>query len=265
MPVLLPKERLGLRIAEKYLLDAIIGRGGMGVVYRGQHVWTGRPVAVKVMGPEFAEDELMAKRFLREARSAAALTHANVVDVLDMGRDVDGSVYLVLEHLEGHSLGDRLDEVGVLGPEETLAILFPIIDALTEAHAKGIVHRDIKPDNIFLSIDPKGSVVPKLLDFGVAKLLRSRSSAATRTGTVLGTPHYMSPEQARGSTDVGPPSDVWALGVVMYQCLSGKLLYDTAELLTTLSAIASAPDPSLDMLRVHPAIRRALERALRKD
>ncbi len=265
MPVLLPKERLGSRIADKYQLDAILGRGGMGVVYKGTHVWTGRPVAVKVMGPEYAEDEHMAKRFLREARSAAALSHPNVVDVLDMGRDVDGSVYLVLEHLSGHSLGDRLDEVRRIAVDETLAVLFPVMDALTEAHSKGIVHRDLKPDNIFLSIDAKGVVVPKLLDFGVAKVLRGGGTAATQTGTVLGTPHYMSPEQARGSTNVGPASDVWALGVVMVQCLSGKLLYDTEELLTTLSAIASGPDPVIDLPDVHPAIRRTLERALRKD
>jgi serine/threonine-protein kinase len=265
MPVLLPKERVGARIADKYQLDSILGRGGMGVVYEGKHVWTGRPVAVKVMGPEYAEDQKMAERFLREARSAASLRHPNVVDVLDMGRDADGSVYLVLELLRGHSLGDRLDEQGVLSVEETLAVLLPVMDALTEAHDKGIVHRDLKPDNIFLSQDGKDGVVPKLLDFGVAKEMRGGRSAATQTGTVLGTPHYMSPEQARGSKDVGPASDVWALGVVMLQCLTGELVYDTGELLTTLSAIASGPDPVIDAKALHPAMRRALERALRKD
>ncbi|MCA9607944.1 MAG: serine/threonine protein kinase, partial [Myxococcales bacterium] len=210
MPILMPKERLGRALGGRYRLLKILGKGGMGVVYEGVHEGTGRPVAVKVLLPQFLEHPEITKRFLREAKAAASLHHPNVVDVLDVGEDDDGAPYIVLEFLVGRTL-HALSKKGPLDAEPTLAHLLPVMDALALAHDNGIVHRDVKPDNIFLAEDETGRITPKLLDFGIAKLLQVTSSLKTRTGTAMGTPHYMPPEQAQGARDVTPAADVWAM------------------------------------------------------
>ncbi|MCA9602086.1 MAG: protein kinase, partial [Myxococcales bacterium] len=159
------------------------------------------------------------------------LAHPNVVEVLDMGVDPERGAYLVMEFLEGMSLADVLSTRGPVAPREIIAWLLPIADALAEAHARGIVHRDLKPDNIFLARTRNG-VVPKLLDFGIAKLIEPQlaASVATRVGTVLGTPHYMAPEQLNGAQEASSASDVWSLGVILYQALTGVLPFDGATL-----------------------------------
>ncbi|MGE0784352.1 MAG: serine/threonine-protein kinase [Sandaracinaceae bacterium] len=264
MPIPTAQERIGMRIAGKYRLDRILGEGGFGVVFAGVHEWTGRPIAAKVLDYSFASKEEYVKRFLQEARVAAKLSHPNVVDVLDMGRDEDGTVYLVLELLRGQDLAAVLQRRPVLSPERVASYLVPVMDALAEAHRNGIVHRDLKPANIFLSKDRHGRVVPKLLDFGIAKVV-DEGLFKTRTGQIYGTPHYMSPEQAAGAADLGPRADVWAMGVVLFRCLSGKLPYaDDQDKTPLLLRVLSKAPPSLRALAPDQpeAIVRVVDKAL---
>ena len=262
MPILTERERIGTKLADKYEITAILGSGGMGTVYVAAHAWTGRRVAVKVLKPSYVENEEVVKRFLREARAAAALHHPNVVDVLDMGRTDDGAVYMVLELLEGDSLGSLLRQHGRMEPAKVLAILVPIAEALAEVHERGFVHRDLKPDNIFVAA-LRGRSVPKLLDFGIAKALHDPDSS-TRTGAIMGTAYYMSPEQASGRSDVGPGTDIWALGVVLYEALTGMPPF-TAETATgvLVKILTTPPAPVPD--HVPAPIARIVEQAMRSD
>ncbi len=223
MPILSAEERVGRTLDGKYKVGLPIASGGMGVVYRGEHTWTGRPVAIKVLLPGLSSDVDIARRFLTEARASATIRHPNVVDVLDMGRDEDGSLYMVLELLEGRDLDDVIEERRVLTPDEAIAVLVPVLEGLAFAHEKGFVHRDMKPSNVFLSIDGRGVVVPKVLDFGIAKALDGGANKTTQTGVIVGTPHYMAPEQASGLGVIGPASDVWSTGVLLFEALSGEL------------------------------------------
>jgi eukaryotic-like serine/threonine-protein kinase len=223
MPILTEEERVGTLLGGRYRLDAILGRGGTGVVFDATHSWTGRRVAVKLLKPEYSRDLSLTRRFLQEARAAANLVHPNVVSVLDMGNEDDGAVHLVLERLDGESLGAFLEREKKLSPKEALSILVPIMDALCLAHRQGIIHRDLKPDNVYLHHDGAGRRVPKLLDFGMAKMVDAAWGSATQTGTLVGTPFYMSPEQAEGRKEQGAASDVWSMGVIFYRCLTGTL------------------------------------------
>ncbi|MFK7986348.1 MAG: serine/threonine-protein kinase [Sandaracinaceae bacterium] len=239
MPLLTPEERLGTLLAGKYRIEKILGQGGMGVVFAATHEWTERPVAVKLLHPQYASDDEIRKRFLREARTAAKLQHDNVVDVLDMGHE-DGAVYLVLEMLHGSPLDEFGRGSAPLPPEVVVAAMLPVLDALRAAHAAGVVHRDLKPDNIF--IHRKGrTVVPKVVDFGIAKVVETEASL-TSTGALIGTPQYMSPEQASGASDLGPQSDVWSIGVVLYELLSGSLPFEAESMIALLLAVATT-DP----------------------
>lgn len=237
MPILRHEERIGTVLAGRFRVDGILGRGGMGVVFRGVAVTDGTPVAIKLLNYEYAERPEVVSRFIREANMLRALQHRNIVGVYDLGQADDGTVYLVLEYLEGQSLGDRLTELGVLGVVEAADVLLPVMDALAFAHESGVVHRDLKPDNIFVTHDADGKLVPKLLDFGIAKTLDKDSTALTQTGFVLGTPEYMSPEQAQGS-GVGAAADIYSMGVVFYECLSGAL--PTGDLEGTAILVATA-------------------------
>jgi serine/threonine protein kinase len=170
------------------------------------------------------------RRFLQEARAAAQLKHPNVVDVLDMGQDDDGTVFLVLELLEGETLKALLKR-GALAPHEVALLLAPILRAVAAAHAKGVVHRDLKPDNIFLALGPPApdghrDTIPKLLDFGIAKVASEGDSGSTRTGAMVGTPQYMSPEQVRGDRELGPRADVWSMGVLLHYALTKRMPFN---------------------------------------
>ncbi len=260
MPILTERERVGTKLADKYELSAILGSGGMGTVYTAVHTWTGRRVAVKVLKPSYAENEDVVRRFLREARAAAALHHPNVVDVLDMGRTDDGAVYMVLELLEGDSLGALIRRDGKMEPARALPILVPMAEALSEVHARGFVHRDLKPDNIFVA-SLRGKTIPKLLDFGIAKALDD-TDASTRTGAIMGTAYYMSPEQAGGRPDVGPASDIWALGVVLYETLTGEPPFTAESATGVLVKIITTQPPQVPP-EVPSALARIVERAMR--
>ena len=221
---------------------------------------------MKLLLPSFGSDGEIVGRFFQEAKAAASLNHPNVVDVLDMQIE-DGEAFLVLELLDGQPLTELLEERGPLAPEELFPILMPVIDALAAAHEHGIVHRDLKPDNIFISKDLRGRVTPKVLDFGIAKLTEGDSSVETRTGGLLGTPHYMSPEQAQGQKSVGPSTDIWSMGVLIYECLTGDRAFQADSVPALLLQICTFdPIPLADRAPgVHPAIARVVHKALARD
>ncbi|MDB4931602.1 MAG: putative serine/threonine-protein kinase pknB, partial [Myxococcaceae bacterium] len=252
---LIPVEVVG----GKYRVVSLLGRGGMGEVYECENTWTRRRVALKLLKP--ADDEAGAdslRRFAREAQAAAQLQHPNIVDVLDMGQDEAlNRPFIVQEFLQGEDLRRALRAGGGrLGVEQCFAVIVPVMEALAFAHARGVIHRDIKPDNIFLAQTPKG-VVPKLIDFGIAKVTdHDESMRRTSTGTMLGTPSYMSPEQARGDSALDARSDVWSLGVVLYEMLSGFKPY-TAANANVLVAMILRDDPT-PLLHVSPSMPPAL-------
>jgi serine/threonine protein kinase len=221
---MIDSERINTIFAGKYRIVRALGEGGMGTVYQAQHLRTDGFVALKILR-EDARDEHAATRMLREARALAKLDHPHIVRLLDADV-IDGELCLVQEFVQGETLRQRLDAQLVCTPQETLEILVPIIDALRAAHRQNIVHRDIKPDNIILSTKD-GKLWPKLVDFGIAV---DRSELRhTRQGTVVGTPHYMSPEQAWGKVEIDARTDVWSIGMVAYECLAGCLAYDGAN------------------------------------
>ncbi|MBX3276147.1 MAG: protein kinase [Sandaracinaceae bacterium] len=266
MPILTDEERCGSELAGKYRIETVIGRGGMGVVFRGRHLLTARDVAIKILRPEMSQDATLSRRFVREARAASTLRHPNVVEVLDLGVEPDGTAYMVLELLDGEPLAELLDRKERLPLARTLELLLPVMDALSVAHEAGIVHRDLKPDNIFLAREHDGRVRPTLLDFGIAKVADASGSFATRTGSVMGTPHYMAPEQARGASDQGAAVDVWAIGVILYQCLSGALPFDDEAVTLVMLKVITEPSPRLDSaaLALPEAIVEVVARAMAK-
>lgn len=222
-------ERVGTVIGGKYHLLSVLGTGGMGAVYRAENTWTRREVALKLLHPELTNSREVVERFMQEAQLASQLRHPNIVDVLDMGQEPsDGSFFIVQELLHGNDLRTVIDASGRLDAETSIDIVLPLMGALALAHRRGVVHRDIKPENIFLAQDESGETVPKLIDFGISKIMTASRDARnlTQTGTLVGTPNYMSPEQARGDVLVDGQTDVWSLGVVLYEILSGRVPFD---------------------------------------
>ncbi|HWO12643.1 MAG TPA: protein kinase [Polyangiaceae bacterium] len=211
-------------IGGKYSLLRLLGEGGMGSVWVAENMALKANVALKLIRADVAEASAN-ERFLSEARLAARLQHAAIVRVFDFGKTEHDEPYIVMELLEGETLGQRLARRGAIDGVELCQTLLPIIDALHSAHGHGVIHRDLKPDNVFIAKADGGGVQPKLLDFGIAKLRGEsafHSTKLTQAGTLIGSPDYMSPEQARGETDLDPRSDVWALCVLAYECLVGK-------------------------------------------
>ena len=214
--------RLSRALGTAYTVDSEIGRGGMGVVYNARDERLKRRVAIKVLPPELAFREEIRLRFLREAETAARLSHPHIVPIFSVGEGPDGLVYFVMAYVDGEPLSGKLQRRGTLPPEEVRRIMLETVDALGAAHAVGIVHRDVKPDNILLE-GSRGRVM--VTDFGIAKALSSATGGGTLTGTgvAIGTPHYMSPEQALGEREIDGRSDLYSLGVVGYQMLVGEL------------------------------------------
>jgi len=208
-----------------YRAISLLGEGGMGAVYLAEHPGIGRRVAVKVLHKNYTRDEQLLGRFLNEARAANAIRHPNIIEILDSGVIADGTPFLVMELLEGESLGTRLRRVGPLTVANALDFAYQTASALGAAHKKGIVHRDLKPDNLYIIADPHDTEREriKVLDFGIAKLQTgpSSDSVKTRTGTLMGTPIYMSPEQCRGTRAVDHRSDMYSLGVILFEMLVG--------------------------------------------
>jgi serine/threonine-protein kinase len=210
-------------LAGRYRLEARLGAGGMGAIWRAEHLVLKAPVAVKLIDRDAVPDDDTMARFLREAQAAATLRSPHVVQIIDYG--VDGKIpFMVMELLEGENLAQRLKRLRRLARQETARILTQVGRAVQRAHEAGIVHRDLKPENVFL-VRNEDDEIAKVLDFGVAKLERANlgsEGTRTRTGSILGTPYYMSPEQAQGNKTVDYRSDLWALGVIAFECIVGK-------------------------------------------
>ena len=264
---------VGMLVGGKYALLRVLGQGGFASVYEAENTWTGRRVAIKVLHALDARFHEGAGRFMREARVTAQLAHPHVVDILDMGEEAsDGSLYIVQELLQGRTLRTLLKSRRRLSPREAVDVLLPVADALVAAHERGVVHRDIKPENIFLVDRTDGHSVPKLIDFGVSKvfddsLLRAGGTVETLAGTLVGTPEYMSPEQCLGDAEIDARTDVWALGVVLYEALSGRCPFEGTSVVRVLTRIASqSPAPLAHIAKDVPeALRALVHRALERD
>ena len=220
----MPDAVIGTTAGNYRILDKI-SDGGMGTVYRAEHVMIGQRVAIKVLQPELTHNREIVARFFNEAKATSAIKHPGIVVVLDFGYLESGLAYIVMELLEGMTLARRIKMRGAMPEGEAAALLRGVCSGLSAAHDKGIIHRDLKPDNLFLieDADVVGGERIKLLDFGIAKLTDIGSAhAATKTGAVMGTPTYMSPEQCRGSGDVDVRADIYSLGCIFYQLLTGK-------------------------------------------
>jgi eukaryotic-like serine/threonine-protein kinase len=206
-------------ISGKYRVLGTLGQGGMGSVFEAVNDSIGRKVALKVISPQLAADPEFRTRFDREARAAALINHPGIVDVLDMGETDQGAPFIVMEYLKGINLRRLHRELGTLSPGEASAVMCPVLEALAAAHAKGVVHRDLKPANIFISVEPQRAI--KVLDFGISKF-SSAGQRVTAAGATLGTPAFMAPEQMMDGSSVGPESDLYSVGAVLYLLLSGK-------------------------------------------
>lgn len=232
-------------IASRFRVECEVGRGGMGTVYRATHLGLDRPVAVKVLKKEFAEDPEVVERFMREARTMARLRHARAAVIFDAGKLPDGRPFIVMEHVEGATLAEALARDGRFAPERAMRIACEICEVLAEAHRLGIVHRDLKPSNIMLN--ERGVCV---LDFGIAKVLAgsadtTKTHATTESGLIIGTPRYMSPEQCTGQP-VGPASDLYSVGVLLYEMLSGAPPFtDQLQSAVLVKQATQAPPPLL--------------------
>ena len=235
----------GSLVGGKYRLERKLGEGGMGSVWAAHHPQLDTNVAIKVIRGGTNRPD-MGPRLTQEARAAAKLGHPAIVRVFDIGETEGGEHFIVMELLEGESLHQRLNRELRLSAVEAVRLLLPIADALRAAHAKGIIHRDIKPDNVFLVGDATG-LQPKLVDFGIAKLqARDFDSQLTEKGVILGSPDYMSPEQARGEERIDHRADVWSFCVLLYEVMSGLAPFEGANYNALLRAIVESKAPSLE-------------------
>jgi serine/threonine protein kinase len=247
-----------------YVITDELGEGGMGVVYRATHSLLNRPAAIKVLRPELGAHTAALDRFLNEARATTAIRHPGIVEVYDFGHTEHGCAYIAMELLEGQSLAARVERRGKLPLVEALAIARRIAAPLAVAHELGIVHRDLKPDNVFLIRDREGAEQVKLLDFGIAKL--ETAVVRTTVGLVLGTPSYMAPEQCLGQPDCDHRVDLYALGCILYELISGAPPFGRGGSMTDLMAAhINAPVPPAPLLALDPEIARLIRRLLAKS
>ena len=256
---------VGTRLG-KYQIVRLLGSGGMGAVYEGRHTEIGKRVAIKVLGPSIAAIPGARARFLREAQLTSKVRHPNIVDVTDMGNE-GGQAYLVMEFLEGEDLSQRLARVGPIAPVDLAEVMVPVCSAVVAAHQAGITHRDLKPQNIFLAAGPHG-VQSKVLDFGISKGTDQLGAGTlTGTGAMIGTPFYLAPEQILDGKSAGPASDQYALGVILYECLSGRRPFESDNLFVVFQAIVNgAPVPPRQIVpSLPPALEQVVLRAMNVD
>ena len=267
---------LGKTIGNKYVVRAILGEGGMGTVYEAEHLTIGRSVALKVLHPKQMRKREAIKRFHHEARAAGAIGHPNICEVYDLGTLDDGRPYLVMEKLAGQTLADRVKAEGGLPFDDIADVLTQVLSGLVAAHEKGIVHRDIKPENVFLTERVGCPPVAKLLDFGVSKMLSPPPQAVigadddmdlTRTGMVMGTPYYMSPEQARGDRNLDTRVDLYACGVLAYEAATGRRPFVANNYNALLLQIISDNPPAVHTLRadIPPSFERVIQKAMSRQ
>ncbi len=256
-------------LAGKYKVDRVLGEGGMGVVVAAQDVQLERKVAIKFLLPAYAQHHEAAQRFLREARAAVKIHSEHVARVIDVATMENGSPYMVMEYLEGSDLS-ALGNGGRVSLEDAVGYVLEACDAIAEAHSVGIVHRDLKPANLFLARQPDGSSKVKVLDFGISKAMVTSTGmdpSLTRTSSLMGSPLYMSPEQMKSAKNVDPRTDIWALGAILYELLTGNPPF-YAESIPELSAKVLLEEPT--PIRAHrpdvpEAVEAAVKRALAKD
>ena len=265
-PVLPP----GFVVGGKYEVLHLHGVGGMGAVYEARNTWTDRRVALKLLHPKYAKNPEIVRCFLREAKAASKIAHPNIVDILDMGQDADtGALFIVLEFLVGEDLAKRINGEPRLTMRESLLLMVPVMSALVAAHRHRVVHRDIKPENVFLTRVARGGVVPKLIDFGISKILEEAGGDPSKslTSSPVGTPEYMSPEQARCRSDIDGRADVWSVGVVLYELVAGRLPFDSPNHHMLIMAILTTPAPRLErrVPGVPPGLARVIHRALEPE
>jgi serine/threonine protein kinase len=260
----------GRVLAGKYRVEKVLGSGGMGVVVAAWHLELERRVAVKFLTPTAMERADTAERFRREARAAAKIRSEHVARVIDVGTMEGGLPYMVMEYLDGNDLSDEMQRVGVLPPVQAVDYVLQILEALAEAHSAGIVHRDLKPANLFLARRPDGSRIVKVLDFGISKSLFGTSLAEmslTRSAVMIGSPLYMSPEQMRSAKDVDTRTDIWSLGVILYEMITGVPPHTGDSIPALCAALLSQEPVPIRELRpeVLPGLEQVVLRCLAKD
>ena len=237
-------ELVGTVLAGTYRLDALIGEGGMGAVFRGRDVLQRIDVAIKVLHPDFSRDPELSRRFEREAKSAKRLNHPNCIQVIEFGETADGMKYLVMQLLEGTELQNIVD--GAVEPARAVDLILQVLRGLEHAHTQGVIHRDLKPQNIFVTRENDGSQVLKLVDFGIAKIVTGDGAQEqmTRAGMVFGTPQYMSPEQALG-VEIDARADLYAVGILLYQLVTGRLPFNSDDPVALIRMQVSTEPPQL--------------------
>jgi eukaryotic-like serine/threonine-protein kinase len=257
----------GQQVGE-YVVETKIGEGGFGTVFRASHPLIGKLVAIKVLNRQYSAQPEMVSRFVAEARAVNQIRHRNIIDIFSFGQLEDGRHYYVMELLDGAPMDEFLEQRGRLELAEAIPIFRAVARALDAAHAKGIAHRDLKPENIFLVQEDDGTLYPKLLDFGIAKLMSAEKQLnhKTRTGAPIGTPYYMSPEQCRGR-DVDHRTDIYAFGVLAYRTLTGHLPFDGEDFMEILmKQIGEEPPPPSTLTpAVPPRVDQGIAWMLRKD
>jgi hypothetical protein len=254
----------GTLVGDKYLLVRQIGRGGMGAVWAARNVRTEREVALKLITDENADYRA---RLLREARACGRISHRNVIEIYDVGETASGAPFLVMPLLEGEPLSRKLRRDGAMAPPIAAQIATEIARALSAAHAAGIIHRDLKPANIYLHREPGSEMlVVKVLDFGISKVV-STDSTTTTTGTILGSPAYMSPEQAKGERYVDHRSDLWSLGVTLFEMLTGRRPFQGESMFTVVAAVLGGPVPHVRELLPHidPGLAEVAARCMERE
>jgi serine/threonine-protein kinase len=262
------EDLVGQILADRYRVVRLVGEGGMGQVFEAQHVNINKRFAVKLLRPEIVSNAEAVQRFRQEAWSASSIGHENIIEIEDFATLPSGAVYLAMEFLVGESLAERMREETALGFAEALDIVLQVASGLGAAHDKGIVHRDMKPENIFLA-QKHGRAIVKILDFGIAKVSGADGNKSlTRTGTIFGTPHYMSPEQALGKP-LDHRADIYSVGVIMYELFTGRVPFEAESFMGILTKhITSTPKPPREMAPerdIPPEMEAVILRAMAKE